>query len=139
MANTVSTKKVTDLPENTDVKEEDLFIAGANGTASLRKIKFSTILKKIRNTLIANNRTTTEEGYALDARQGKEIQEQIDQLNTKITDGNKGIKVKDIYLGDNVYLYHNNGVFGVRVYIDGAHHFFHIQKDGLYFDGVKIT
>lgn len=63
----------------------------------------------------------------------------INELNTNITDGNKGIKVKDIYLGDNVYLYHDNGVFGVRVYIDRAYHFFHIRKDGLYFDGGKIT
>lgn len=63
----------------------------------------------------------------------------VNELNTNITDGNKGIKVKDIYLGDNVYLYHDNGVFGVRVYIDGAYHFFHIRKDGLYFDGGKIT
>lgn len=67
------------------------------------------------------------------------LKKKTDELNTNITDGNKGIKVKDIYLGDNVYLYHDNGVFGVRVYIDGAYHFFHIRKDGLYFDGGKIT
>ena len=33
---------------------------------------------------MANNLTTTNSGYALDARQGKELQNQITTLNTKI-------------------------------------------------------
>lgn len=33
---------------------------------------------------VANNCTTTEEGHVLDARQGKEIQDEIVELNTKI-------------------------------------------------------
>ncbi|HIR12811.1 MAG TPA: hypothetical protein IAB31_02670 [Candidatus Choladousia intestinavium] len=83
MADTISTKRITDLPEDTGVNDNDLFMAGSNGTASLRKKKWSTLLAKIKSVLLANNRTTTVPGYALDARQGKELQDEIDQLNTK--------------------------------------------------------
>ena len=82
MADTVTIKKITDLPENTDANDADLFMQGANGTASLRKIKWSTILAKIKSKLLANNLTTTQEGYALDARQGKALSDQINTLNT---------------------------------------------------------
>lgn len=85
MADTVTIKKITDLPENTDANDADLFMQGVNGTASLRKIKWSTILAKIKSKLLANNLTTTQEGYALDARQGKALSDQINTLNTKIT------------------------------------------------------
>lgn len=83
MADTIKTKRITDLPEDTDVNDNDLFMAGSNGTASLRKKKWSTILSKIKSKLLANNLTTTAEGYALDARQGKALKDQVDQLNTK--------------------------------------------------------
>ena len=83
MADTVTIKKITDLPENTDANDADLFMQGVNGTASLRKIKWSTILAKIKSKLLANNLTTTQEGYALDARQGKALSDQINTLNTK--------------------------------------------------------
>lgn len=85
MADTVTIKKITDLPENTDANDADLFMQGVNGTASLRKIKWSTILAKIKSKLLANNLTTTQEGYALDARQGKALSDQINAQNTKIT------------------------------------------------------
>lgn len=84
MADTIKTKRITDLPEDTDVNDNDLFMAGSNGTASLRKKKWSTLLAKIKSKLLANNLTTTAEGYALDARQGKALKDQVDQLNTKI-------------------------------------------------------
>ena len=84
MADTISTKRITDLPEDTDVNDNDLFMAGSNGTASLRKKKWSTLLAKIKSKLLANNLTTTTAGYALDARQGKALKDQVDQLNTKI-------------------------------------------------------
>ena len=84
MADTISTKRITDLPEDTDVNDNDLFMAGSNGTASLRKKKWSTLLAKIKSVLLANNLTTTTAGYALDARQGKALKDQVDQLNTKI-------------------------------------------------------
>ena len=84
MADTISTKRITDLPEDTNVNDNDLFMAGSNGTASLRKKKWSTLLAKIKSKLLANNLTTTAEGYALDARQGKILKDQLDQQNTKI-------------------------------------------------------
>ena len=83
MADTISTKRITDLPEDTDVNDNDLFMAGSNGTASLRKKKWSTLLTKIKSVLLANNLTTTTAGYALDARQGKALKDQLDQQNTK--------------------------------------------------------
>ncbi|MFR8548836.1 MAG: hypothetical protein ACLVEV_09480 [Lachnospiraceae bacterium] len=83
----VSTKRITDLPEKTEVTDEDLIAVGNAGTASLRKTKWSAfwnkILSKIRSDVIVNNKTTTAPGYALDARVGKDIQEQVNDLNTK--------------------------------------------------------
>ena len=75
MADTISTKRITDLPEDTDVNDNDLFMTGSNGTASLRKKKWSTLLAKIKSVLLANNLTTTTAGYALDARQGKALKD----------------------------------------------------------------
>ena len=85
MADTIKTKRITDLPEDTGVNDNDLFMAGSNGTASLRKKKWSTLLAKIKSVLLANNLTTTTAGYALDARQGKALKDQVDQLNTNIS------------------------------------------------------
>lgn len=85
MADTIKTKRITDLPEDTDVNDNDLFMAGSNGTASLRKKKWSTLLAKIKSVLLANNLTTTTAGYALDARQGKALKDQLDQQNTNIS------------------------------------------------------
>lgn len=85
MPDTITTKRITDLPEDTDVNDNDLFMAGSNGTASLRKKKWSTLLAKIKSKLLANNLTTTAAGYALDARQGKALKDQVDQLNTNIS------------------------------------------------------
>lgn len=95
MADTVTIKKITDLPENTDANDADLFMQGVNGTASLRKIKWSTILAKIKSKLLANNLTTTQEGYALDARQGKALSDQINALNTK-TANLSGMSIAEI-------------------------------------------
>ena len=95
MADTVTIKKITDLPENTDANDADLFMQGVNGTASLRKIKWSTILAKIKSKLLANNLTTTQEGYALDARQGKALSDQINALNAK-TANLSGMSIAEI-------------------------------------------
>lgn len=40
----------------------------------------------VSNDQILNNTTTTSEGYVLDARQGNMLQDQIAQLNSKITE-----------------------------------------------------
>lgn len=93
MADTVLTKKITDLPEGTEINDEDLVMTGVNGTASLRKNKWSKFVEKLRNVLFANNLTTTQAGYGLDARQGKVLQDQVNELNTKIS----GIASKRIY------------------------------------------
>lgn len=84
MADTVLTKKITDLPEGTEINDEDLVMTGVNGTASLRKNKWSKFVEKLRNVLFANNLTTTQAGYGLDARQGKALKDEIDKINTKI-------------------------------------------------------
>ncbi|MDY3251212.1 MAG: hypothetical protein SOX32_12805 [Candidatus Choladocola sp.] len=88
MADTVVTKKVTDLTESTAPSDEDLFVAGSAGTASLRKIKWSNIWNKIltliTDNIIVNNLVTTVSGKALDARQGKALDDKITELNTKI-------------------------------------------------------
>lgn len=84
MAEEITTKKVENLSENTEPADEDVFLFGSGGTNAIKKIKWSNILTKLRNLLFANNCTTTQAGYGLDARQGKALQDQIDELNTKI-------------------------------------------------------
>lgn len=96
MADIATTKKVTDLAENTDITDEDLFIAGSAGTASLRKVKWSNVWAKIMasilNKISANNLITTTAGYLLDARQGKALDDKISELNTnKITKGDDDV------------------------------------------------
>lgn len=113
MADTIKTKRITDLPEDTDVNDNDLFMAGSNGTASLRKKKWSTLLAKIKSKLLANNLTTTAEGYALDARQGKALKGQVDQLNTKIQylpSGHFELEAITIDNADTPMIYARNGV-----------------------------
>lgn len=89
MADETMTKKVTDLTESTEPTDEDLFLAGSAGTASLRKIKWSNIWTKITssilNKLVANNLITTAAGFLLDARQGKVLDDKLTKLNTNIT------------------------------------------------------
>ena len=95
MADTLQTKKVTDLAENTAMSDEDLFMVGSAGTASLRKLKWSNIWNTIKTAILgkltANNLTTTAAGYLLDARQGKALDDKISELNTHNT------KIKRIY------------------------------------------
>ena len=45
----MSTKKITDFTEKTSVEDSDLFLAGNQGTSSLRKLTFSNILNGIKN------------------------------------------------------------------------------------------
>lgn len=84
MADEITTKKVENLSENTESADEDVFLFGSGGTNVIKKIKWSNILAKLRSLLFANNCTTTQAGYGLDARQGKELQDQVNKLNTKI-------------------------------------------------------
>lgn len=93
MADEITTKKVENLSENTEPADTDVYLFGASGTNVIKKIKWSNILTKLRNLLFANNCTTTQAGYGLDARQGKELQDQVNELNTKIS----GIASKRIY------------------------------------------
>lgn len=93
MADTLTTKKVTELTENTAMSDNDLFMVGSAGTASLRKLKWSNIWNTIKTAilgkLVANNLTTTAAGYLLDARQGKALDDKISKLNTDLTNGYK--------------------------------------------------
>lgn len=88
MADTLTTKKVTELTENTAMSDNDLFMVGSAGTASLRKLKWSNIWNTIKTAilgkLVANNLTTTAAGYLLDARQGKALDDKITELNTDL-------------------------------------------------------
>lgn len=85
MADEITTKKVENLSENTEPADTDVYLFGASGTNVIKKIKWSNILTKLRNLLFANNCTTTQAGYGLDARQGKALQDQVNELNTNMT------------------------------------------------------
>ena len=82
MAEEITTKKIEDLGENVEPADADVFLFGASGGNIIKKIKWGNLMKKLRTLLFVNNRTTTEEGFGLDARQGKLIQDELDQLNT---------------------------------------------------------
>ena len=84
MADEITTKKVENLSENTEPADTDVYLFGASGTNVIKKIKWSNILAKLKSILFANNLTTTQEGYGLDARQGKALKDEIDKINTKI-------------------------------------------------------
>lgn len=86
MAEEITTKKVANLSENTEPADTDVYLFGASGTNVIKKIKWSNILTKLRNLLFANNCTTTQAGYGLDARQGKVLQDQVNNLNTNMGD-----------------------------------------------------
>lgn len=83
MADTVLTKKITDLPEGTEINDADLIMTGVNGTASLRKNKWSKFVEKLRSILFVDSCASTETGYGLTAKQGKLLQDQVNELNTK--------------------------------------------------------
>ena len=65
--------------------------ANINSNESLKTIlgkikKYFTDLKTHAFNTPANNLTTTQEGYALDARQGKALDDKVTQLNSALTD-----------------------------------------------------
>lgn len=84
MADTVLTKKITDLPEGTEINDADLIMTGVNGTASLRKNKWSKFVEKLRSILFVDSCASTETGYGLTAKQGKLLQDQVNELNTNM-------------------------------------------------------
>lgn len=77
-------KKVENLTEDTEPVNEDVYLFGAGGGNIIKKIKWSNIIKKLRILLIADNVTTIEPGYAMDARQGKALREDINGLGLKM-------------------------------------------------------
>lgn len=93
MADTILTKKITDLPEGTEINDADLIMTGVNGTASLRKNKWSKFVEKLRSILFVDSCASTETAYGLTAKQGKLLQDQVNDLNTKL----KNIGTKRIY------------------------------------------
>lgn len=78
----ITTKKVENLGEAMEPLDTDVFLHGSGGGNVIKKIKWANLIKKLRILLFVNNRTTTEEGFGLDARQGKLIQDKLDELNT---------------------------------------------------------
>lgn len=79
MADSLVTKKVTDLTENAGVSDNDLLMVGNNGTASLKKLKFSNFLKAIKEKLGIG----AADSLSTDS---KEIVGAINELNTNFED-----------------------------------------------------
>lgn len=90
MADTIITKKVTDLTENTAVSDEDLFLVGNAGTAALRKVKWSNIFSKINELIKAKVLEWTFENLGTT---NKTIPGAIEELNTNIS---KVISIKTV-------------------------------------------
>ena len=75
------------------LKRENI-ITGENARTMFGKIaKWFSDIKEAAFAKVANNLDTTEEGYVLDARQGKKIKEDIADLNSKMTETIKEIKL----------------------------------------------
>ena len=70
MTEEITTKKVEDLGEAAEPLDADVFLHGSGGGNVIKKIRWGNLIKKLRTLLFVNNRTTTEEGFGLDARQG---------------------------------------------------------------------
>lgn len=88
----IKTKKVTDLGENTSLTDEDLFIIGSSGSAALRRVKWKNILTDIGNTIKAKLSEWT-----FPTLDNKTIPGMVNELNTKIT------AFSDHYAGQNEY------------------------------------
>lgn len=77
MSDTYTSKKVTDLTENTSVSDTDLMLVGNAGTANLRRITFANVAAKIKEKIASwayDTLTTTN----------KTLPGAINELNTKI-------------------------------------------------------
>lgn len=75
---------VTEFKPATD--RENIKSGEKLGTALGKIAKFLADLKAAAFKSVANNLTTTEEGSVLDARQGAVLQEEIDQVNSDLTE-----------------------------------------------------
>lgn len=95
MADTVLTKKITDLPEGTEINDADLIMTGVNGTASLRKNKWSKFVEKLRAVLFVDSCSSTSAEYGLTAKQGKNLQDQIDTIKDQYDELNTSKVSKD--------------------------------------------
>ena len=82
MADTIITKKVTDLTENTAVSDEDLFLVGNAGTAALRKVKWSSIFSKINELIKAKVLEWTFENLRTT---DKTLVGAVNELNTNLS------------------------------------------------------
>lgn len=78
MSDTYTSKKVTDLTENTSVSDTDLMLVGNAGTANLRRITFANVAAKIKEKIAS---------WAYDTLNttNKTLPGAINELNTNIT------------------------------------------------------
>lgn len=86
MAGELTQKKIENLGEVTEPVDADVFLHGSGGGNVIKKISWGNLVKKLRSILFVNNTTTTEEGYGADARVAAKLQEEVNELNTKIKD-----------------------------------------------------
>ena len=52
------------------------------------------VAKKLDTSKVINNLLTTKAGYALDARQGKVLQDQVSEINSNLSELNTGLTAK---------------------------------------------
>ena len=66
MADSVSTKKITDLTEKVSLSDTDILLVGNEGNATLRKVKWSTLVAAVTKAIIgANVYTYTNNGVSI--------------------------------------------------------------------------
>ena len=95
-------------------------VSGESFKAMLGKIAkaVSSVFEKLDKSKVANNLTTNAEGYALDARQGKALQDQITSLNGSLNSKKiPSFGIENIFTG-NPFCIVNNGSDVISVQTD---------------------
>lgn len=91
--NAIETKRVTDLAEKTSPADEDLFMAGDAGTATLKKFKWSSLLEAIKTKIASWTFQTLNTS-------DKTIPGALNELNNNMVNMNRYDVYKPTSVGD---------------------------------------
>ncbi len=99
MSETIQTKKITELTENTTLSDGDLLIMGDPETGKLKKTEYK-VLKddtnkdSIKYDDVVDNLLSDSDNLPLSAKQGKALKESVDQLNSNLVTANNALSGK---------------------------------------------
>lgn len=88
--------KISELPEASQSQITDTNVMVVDNGTATRKTKLSTLISYLKSKMIKNSLTQATTGYALDATQGKKLKEEVDALNSALTEKFAGFHTYDI-------------------------------------------